>query len=486
LTVGPLQVLTPEYASPEQVRAEPLSEAADVYSLGVLLYELVADRRPYEFQTRSPEEVATVVCEREPAKPSAAAKQAQLKGDLDSIVMMALRKEARFRYPSVAALSQDLRSYLEGRPVRAVRQTVTYRAAKFLRRQRTRIVVALAMLLVGVGMVVWQTTHRQARGPGGSYRRSPVAEANDYYERAVAVEQADFDLPRMIRLFQRAVELDPNFTAARSRYGLCNILMIDTGLSNDPVWLDRAETELKRVEREDPALAPNHSYLATLSLYRRRWGEVEKHANAALRLDPAEHNAKIPLINLLIFRGDSPQAVRLGRQMVEREPAWFIARMLLAAAYRDSGDLESSIREHEKTLEQNARLLYSITGLAWTHLDRGDMAMARQTLGRARPEDRGSYFLRLTWALLLACEGNAQAARREVDQEVLRWAELFNVAPVWVADVYSVLGDIDTALAWLEKGVRGGDRRKSWFLRDPHLANVRKHPRFQQILDSIH
>ncbi len=112
--------------------------------------------------------------------------------------------------------------------------------------------------------------------------------------------------------------------------------------------------------------------------------------------------------------------------------------------------------------------------------------MARQVLDRARPEDRGSYFLRLAWALLLACEGNAEAARREVDREVLRWAELFNAAPAWVADIYSVLGDADTALAWLEKDVRGGNRRKSWFLRDPHLANVRKHPRFQQILDSIH
>ncbi|MEK7751271.1 MAG: serine/threonine-protein kinase, partial [Acidobacteriota bacterium] len=105
LTVGPLQMLTPEYASPEQVRAEPASESGDVYSLGVLLYELVAGRRPYEFQTRSPEEIAAVVCEREPVKPSAAARQAQLRGDLDSIVMMALRKEARFRYASVAALS---------------------------------------------------------------------------------------------------------------------------------------------------------------------------------------------------------------------------------------------------------------------------------------------------------------------------------------------------------------------------------------------
>lgn len=111
--------------------------------------------------------------------------------------------------------------------------------------------------------------------------------------------------------------------------------------------------------------------------------------------------------------------------------------------------------------------------------------MARQTLGRARPEDRGNYVLRLTWALLLACEGNAEGAQREVDQEILRSAELFPESPVFVAEVYSALRDTENALAWLEKGVRGGDRRKSWLLRDPHLANVRQHPRFQRIADSI-
>ncbi|MBI4907489.1 MAG: protein kinase [Acidobacteria bacterium] len=485
LTIRPLQVLTPEYASPEQVRAEPASESGDVYSLGVLLYELVAGRRPYEFQTRSPEEIATVVCEREPVKPSAAVRQPRLKGDLDSIVMMALRKEARFRYGSVAAFSLDLRSYLQGRPVRAVRQTYAYRTGKFLRRQGARVAAALAVLLIMAGMALWQRIQRQAPAPGGSYRRSAVAEANDYYERAIAVDKADWDLPRMIRLLQHAVDLDPNFTAGRSRYGFYQLLMIDGGLSGDPVWLDRAETELKRVEREDPNSALNHAYLAALSFYRRRWDEVENHANTAVRLDPAEVDARVWLNSLLRLRGDWPQAIRLGRQMLERDPACFPARMGLAASYRYSGDLEASIRENEKTLEQNARLIYAIAGLACAHLDRGDPAMARQMLGRARPEDRGNYVLRLAWALLLAREGNAGAARREADKEVLRWAELFPECPVMVAEVYSVLGDAENALAWLEKAVRGGDHRKSWLLRDPHLTNVRKYPRFQLILDSI-
>ncbi len=484
LTAGPLQVLTPEYASPEQVRAEPLSESADVYSLGVLLYELVAGRRPYEFQTRSPEEVATVVCEREPARPSAVARRAQLRGDLDGIIMMALRKEAQFRYASVLALSTDLGNYLEGRPVRAVKGTVAYRAGKFLRRQGTRVAAALAVLLVVGGVAVWQGTRPQAPAPAVGYHRSPVAEANGYYERVIAVEKADWDLPRVMGMLQRALELDPNFTAARSRYGFYQLLMIDGGWSNDPMWLDRAETELRRVERQDPNSALNHAYLAMLGLYRRRWDDVEKHANIALRLDPAEINARVPLADLMRLREEWPQAIRLCRQMLESDQAWFPARMILATVYRYSGDLAGSIREHEHNLEQNTRLIYSLTGLANCYLDGGDTAKARQILDRARSVDRGNYIVRMTWALLLARERNAEAARRVMDQDFLRWAELFPECPVMAAEVFSVLGDTDNALAWLAKGIRGGDRRISWFLRDPHLANARKHPRFQQILNS--
>jgi Flp pilus assembly protein TadD len=89
--------------------------------------------------------------------------------------------------------------------------------------------------------------------------------------------------------------------------------------------------------------------------------------------------------------------------------------MVLAITYRYSGDLEGSRREYEKTLERNARLAYAISGLAAVHLDRGEPAMAREVLSRARPEDRSNYVIRLTWALLLAGEGRAEAARREAD-----------------------------------------------------------------------
>src|SRR5204863_8711313 len=114
------RLLTPDYASPEQVRGEPISTASDVYALGVVLYELLTREKPYRVTGSAPTEMLSIICEREPAKPSAVAKSLisrELAGDLDMIVLTALRKEPARRYASVGAFAQDIRRHLEGLPI---------------------------------------------------------------------------------------------------------------------------------------------------------------------------------------------------------------------------------------------------------------------------------------------------------------------------------------------------------------------------------
>ena len=149
-----LQMLTPDYASPEQVRGEAITTAADVYSLGAILYELLSGVRPHRLQNYSMTEIERAVCREDPERPSEAWKNSATRdqtpplrsGDLDNVVLMALQKEPARRYGSPAELSEDLRRYLEGLPVRARQDTVSYRARKFVRRHRTG--VAAAVLLV--------------------------------------------------------------------------------------------------------------------------------------------------------------------------------------------------------------------------------------------------------------------------------------------------------------------------------------------------
>ena len=161
------RMMTPDYASPEQARGEPITTASDIYSLGVLLYELLTGVRPYQITSSSPLEIAQVICEREPVKPSTAVGapplntpgtpvrsaaqlsklRRQLKGDLDNIVLKAMSKEPGRRYSSAQEFSEDMRRRLEGLPVNARAGSVGYRAGKFARRHKA-VVSASAIILV--------------------------------------------------------------------------------------------------------------------------------------------------------------------------------------------------------------------------------------------------------------------------------------------------------------------------------------------------
>jgi eukaryotic-like serine/threonine-protein kinase len=172
LTLAGRLLLTPLFASPEQVRGEPVTTATDVYALGLLLFRLLVGAHPYRFATESPVEVARVVCDQPPPRPSVAATagaaglglpalRRRLRGDLDNIVLTALRKEPERRYASVEALAEDLRRHLEQLPVRARPDTPGYRAAKFARRHRLGLVAAALIAATLLGGLL--ATARQAR-----------------------------------------------------------------------------------------------------------------------------------------------------------------------------------------------------------------------------------------------------------------------------------------------------------------------------------
>jgi eukaryotic-like serine/threonine-protein kinase len=171
-----LHAMTPAYASPEQMRLEPLTTASDVYSLGVVLYELLSGTRPYSLDGLSPAQSERIVCDTDPQalrralagadlpEPERRARLARIGGDLERIVAKALHKEPARRYDSARALADDLRRCLAGRPVQAHPDSATYRWSKFVRRHRVgsaAAAVALAAVVTAGAIALVQA--RNAR-----------------------------------------------------------------------------------------------------------------------------------------------------------------------------------------------------------------------------------------------------------------------------------------------------------------------------------
>lgn len=179
-TRSELRLLTPEHAAPEQLRGQAVSTASDVYSLGVLLYELLTGTKPHRAQGRSLADLERAIAETEPIAPSqvtpARAWARRVRGDLDRIVLMALRKEPTRRYASVGQFADDIERFLKGLPVSAERDSLGYRARKFVRRNRGAVLatsaVVLLLVIFSVGMS-WQA--RQLAAERDRARREQLA-----------------------------------------------------------------------------------------------------------------------------------------------------------------------------------------------------------------------------------------------------------------------------------------------------------------------
>ena len=182
-----LGAMTPEYASPEQLKGEPVSTATDIYSLGIILYKILTGRRPFDPQGKTNDEILKAVTAESPPPPSGASpfkfqisrsklngngqretppppgmpNPKSLRGDIDNIILKALRKEPELRYPTVEHFSADIWRFIDGLPVSARPATLSYRAGKFVRRHKAAVIaVSLIMLSLIGGLAVagWQAS----------------------------------------------------------------------------------------------------------------------------------------------------------------------------------------------------------------------------------------------------------------------------------------------------------------------------------------
>ncbi len=341
-TVTTLRMMTPAYASPEQIRGERVTTATDIYSLGVVLYELLTGVRPYGADSTSGPELEHAVLEQQPAKPSTAARAAgttstgALRGDLDTIVLKALAKEQSRRYATAADLADDLHRHLVGLPVRARPDARSYRLRKFLRRHRVGVGVAA---LAAAGLIGGATLAVVG------FVRASRARAAAAEDAETARQVSEF----MVGLFKISDPGEARGNAVTARELLDRgAESIDQELADQPAVRARLLRVMGRAYGELGLFAPE--ILA-----------FEREIDAQTRLHGADSAEAAAALTLLSKAKREAGAYTEARDLAQR--AMTIQEQRLGPRHRDLADTLSQL------------------GVAHWYL--GDLAAARQALERA-------------------------------------------------------------------------------------------------------
>lgn len=386
------RVLTPDHASPEQLLGQPVGTTSDIYALGVLLYELLSGRRPFEFANLSLSEITRIVGLASPAPPSARvpAKStrrglaAELRGDLDNIVLKAMHCDPNRRYQTAAGLAADIQNYLDGRPVRARPDTWTYRTRKFVRRNAWAVAGSAVSLLMIAMVVAFYTAELS--------RERDIAQR----ERKAADTVAEF----MLDVFRRANPNETRGAEVTARDVLdAAAARIDRDLANEP----RLRLSLlRKMGQSYSGLGLMPEALSVMerqvSVARTEFGETDVELARALEaLGHVHHSMSRFSLAEQVFGEAELIRIRLG---LEHDAEW--ARLLhaIASNLRAEQRFEDAIKYHKRaeaaarelTEAERATLGNVLQGFAFTLGESGQYAEAERHAREALPLLEGAVY----------------------------------------------------------------------------------------------
>lgn len=424
-----IRVMTPEFASPEQVRGETVTTASDIYSLGVLLYLLLTGNHPYRFKTTSMLEVERRVCEQEPVRPSESIEdvsgdsnrsklQKLIKGDLDRIILMAMRKEAGLRYSSAQSLADDLDNYLKDEPVIARAPTIRYRVNKFVRRHKIPVLAAIfALIALSTGLVgtLWQARQAQQNAEiaevqaqraeqvanflAEMFQESDPTKANDGSITAREMLDKGFDNVQAELADQPAVQAQ--------MLGIIGKVYQNLGFYDQSLAaLERSVEVFREIGERSPQYVSSLLELGNLQYRRGRFNMAQETTEEVLELNLSfygpDHPEVASVLNTLALihegNGNYEAAIETVRKVIgirrkEPEPGSNLAANLnnLAIMLQRTGELDEAdvLFEEAVTVVEglwggvHPYMAFTLNGYAGLHQQRGQYGDAETDLVRA-------------------------------------------------------------------------------------------------------
>lgn len=495
------RLMTPDYASPEQIRGEELTPATDIYSLGVLLYRLLTGRQPYSVKGGSMAELERAIMAQTAPLASRAAMdpkiRSMLAGDLDTIIAMAMRKEPGRRYASAAEFDADLHRYLSGRAVQARRDSIIYRARKWTRRHG----------LVGAAAASVAVLSSVAAGQYWLRRAGQVPpEALELCRRAELLLRTDIratqpgqgmpvPLRESIELWRRATQIAPRHTPAWAGLASAAEFALDYDTARKADLERTAEFAVAKALQLDPRNATAYSVRGALHYRKWRFAAAAEEFRRSITIDPDQPYVVADLADCLRLTGRPQEAV----DTLER-------------AFRST---ELGQASHGVNVRAHVVLLNALAGL-YNSQDRFDLALDR---ARRAVQLQGNYApVRIALGMILERQGDLAGAEREYlaafamrpgdqrtsaalgylyafqnrrkeAQERLATLEALRAEGVPVDGsltlVYAGLGQLGRALQALESAVRAREAGIPFLFLDPRLRAVVATPRAQALAREV-